>query len=232
MLLDVDDLSVVLGNEAVIDNVSFCVHSGEFIGLIGPNGAGKTTLLRAILGLQEPTKGRVSNQARKTTGYIPQGGSRHNNQVAISVLEVVKLGSNGNLEATNNALKKVRLYDFANRRYDELSGGQQQRVLIAKALASSPDLLFLDEPTTGIDTPSQTAFFEILRNLQKMGITIIMVSHDVDMVLNLVTRVICLNRNVLYDGLPKHFEADKYLPDFYSRQHVQLHHRHEGVEHA
>lgn len=231
-MLDVDNLSVILGNETVIDKVSFCIHNGEFIGLIGPNGAGKTTLLRTLLGLQEPTTGKVSNQARTNLGYIPQGGSHHNSQVAISVLEVVKLGSGGNLAAAKKSLLEVQLGDFSDRRFDELSGGQQQRVLIAKSLASNPDLLFLDEPTTGIDTPSQTAFFEILRNLQKRGITIVLVSHDVDMVLSLVTRVMCLNQDILYDGPPKHFEADKYLPDLYTKQHRLLHHRHEGTKHA
>jgi ABC-type Mn2+/Zn2+ transport system ATPase subunit len=231
-LLDIDDLSVVLGHEAVIDTVSFCVHSGEFIGLIGPNGAGKTTLLRTVLNLQEPSSGTVSNYVMRRTGYIPQAGSRHNNQVAISVLEVVSLGSNGNVAAATKALREVYMEDAAGKRFDELSGGQQQRVLIAKALAAKPDLLFLDEPTTGIDAASQTVFFDILRNLQKLGITIVMVSHDIDMVLSLVTRVICLNRTVMYDGAPQHFEADEYLPDFYTKRHVQLHHRHEGVDHA
>jgi zinc transport system ATP-binding protein len=122
--------------------------------------------------------------------------------------------------------------DSAHKRFTELSGGQQQRVAIAKALAMQPDILMLDEPTTGIDEHSQTAFYDMLGGLQQQGMTIIMVSHDVDTVLKLVTRVVCLNGTVAYDGPPAHFEADKYLPNVYKEQHVLLHHHHEGGQHA
>lgn len=229
LLLDADALSVRLGAELVIDNVSFCVHSGEFIGLIGPNGAGKTTLLRVLLGLLRPTGGHL-NKKPDTIGYVPQRGYMHDTQVPLSVLEVVRLGSGGESRA-EQALRDVGMREFARRRFSELSGGQQQRVLIAKALAAQPSLLILDEPTTGIDERSQKEFFATLAKLHKRGITILMVSHDVDTVLTLVTRVMCLNRNLLYDGPPEHFEADKYLPNLYTQQHVLLHHQH-GADHV
>lgn len=219
-----------LGNNLILDNISFCVHAGEFIGLIGPNGAGKTTLLKVLLGLTPATHGKLSKKP-KAIGYVPQRGYTHDNQVPLSVLEVVKLGSRGNLEQAKQALHDVKMQDAAGKRFTELSGGQQQRVLIAKALAGSPSILLLDEPTTGIDESSQADFFDILTKLAKRDISVIMVSHDVDTVLRLVTRVICLNRSVLYDGSPKHFEADKYLPRFYDQQHMILHHKH-GEPHA
>lgn len=232
LLIDLDNVSVRLGDELAIDRVSLCVHAGEFIGLIGPNGAGKTTLLRAILGLQAVTEGSVRHPEGARYEYIPQRGNLYNGLVPMSVLDVVMLGSGGSRARATQSLKTVRLEPLASRRFSELSGGQQQRVAIAKALAAEADILILDEPTTGIDDRSQREFYTLLAGLQKEGITIIMVSHEVESVLKLVTRVICLNRSVLYDGPPEHFESDEYLPGVHAAQHVELHHHHKGSPHA
>lgn len=226
LLLDIDNVRVELGNQTAIDQVSFCVHGGEFIGLIGPNGAGKTTLLRTMLGLQTPTSGTVKRLHNSVIGYVPQRGNLYNGQIPISVLEVVALGSRGSMPSARQALEAVSMLDVSHKLFTDLSGGQQQRVAIAKALASNPSMLLLDEPTTGIDEASQHEFYEILHNLQKRGLTIIIVSHDIDSVLNLVTRVICLNQTILYDGAPEHFESDEYLPSLYKAQHRLLHHHH------
>ena len=228
MLIDIDSATVRYGGETVLDRVSFCVHRGEFVGILGPNGAGKTTLLKVMLGLLEPTSGKASKH-RARIGYIPQRAGQYNAIVPISVLEVVRLGSGGSRQAALKALEMVKLTATASKRFSELSGGQQQRVAIAKALAADADILILDEPTTGIDERSQAEFYALLRSLQAGGLTIIMVSHEVDTVLKLVTRVVCLNRGVLYDGAPEHFEADKYLPAAYKAQHMQLHHHHEAA---
>lgn len=231
LLLDIDNVRVELGGQPVIDQVSFCVHGSEFIGLIGPNGAGKTTLLRTMLGLQTPTSGTVQRLHNSVIGYVPQRGNLYNGQIPISVLEVVALGSRGSIDSAKQALEAVSMLDMSNKLFTNLSGGQQQRVAIAKALASNPSMLLLDEPTTGIDESSQHEFYEILHRLQKRGLTIIIVSHDIDSVLNLVTRVICLNQTILYDGAPEHFESDEYLPSLYKAQHRLLHHHH-GERHV
>lgn len=227
LLLDADNLSVHAGSELILDSVSLCVHAGEFIGVIGPNGAGKTTLLKSILGLIEPAKGSVLTR-QGSYDYVPQRGSLYSAIVPMSVLEVVMLGSRGSQGLAMEALESVRLEQYARKRFNELSGGQQQRVTIAKALAARADVLLLDEPTTGIDEHSQQEFYDILGVLQRKGLTILLVSHEVDVVLKLVTRVICLNRSVLYDGSPEHFEADKYLPQTYKQHHIKLHHHHSG----
>ena len=231
LLLDVDTVSVTLGAQKIIDTVSFCIHSGEFIGIIGPNGAGKTTLLRTLLGLQRSTHGTIKRPHNTVVGYVPQRGNLYSAQIPMSVLEVVQLGARGSTTAAKQALEAVSMLDSAHKPFTLLSGGQQQRVAIAKALAANPNVLLLDEPTTGIDELSQHEFYEILRSLQARGLTIVIVSHDIDAVLNLVTRVICLNQTVLYDGAPEHFESDKYLPSFYKAQHRLLHHHH-GEQHA
>lgn len=228
LLIDADNIGVTYGPEVILKGVSLCIHGGEFVGLIGPNGAGKTTLLRVLLGLSRPRHGSVTMAKGVRVGYIPQRGNLALPQVPVSVHEVVMLGARGDAAAAKAALAKVKMSDSSHKTYGSLSGGQQQRVAIAQALASNPDLLFLDEPTTGIDEHSQAAFYAILRGLQQQGITIVMVSHDVDTVLTLVTRVVCLNGSIVYDGPPEHFEADKYLPDMYKKQHMLLHHHHGG----
>ncbi|HJP96328.1 MAG TPA: metal ABC transporter ATP-binding protein [Candidatus Saccharimonadales bacterium] len=226
MLIDADNITVKYGRDTPLKDVSLCVHQGEFIGLIGPNGAGKTTLLRVLLRLVKPATGHI-NYSGARIGYVPQRGNLYNSQIPMSVLEVVRLGARDGAAAIA-ALQRVAMDSFAHKPFTELSGGQQQRVAIAKALAGQPHILLLDEPTTGIDEASQHEFYDILRDLQTQGYTIIMVSHDVDAVLNLVTRVICLNQTVLYDGTPEHFESDKYLPGLYKAQHRLLHHHHDA----
>jgi zinc transport system ATP-binding protein len=230
LLVDIDNASIIYGTETVVDDVSLCIHSGEFVGLIGPNGAGKTTLLRTMLGLIKPTVGSITKAQASRIGYIPQRSAMHDSQIPISVLEVVMLGTRSR-DIAMQCLQSVGMADAAQKPFAQLSGGQQQRVSIAKALANDPHMLVLDEPTTGIDERSQSEFYDILQSLQKKGLTIIMVSHDVDAVLRLVTRVICLNRTVIYDGPAEHFEADKYMPQFYKAQHRLLHHHH-GAPHV
>lgn len=223
LLIDVDDLSVKRGGEPVIDGVSFCIHTGEFIGLIGPNGAGKTTLLQAILGLLPATSGQISRSTAHIA-YVQQDAGRYNGIVPISVLEVVRLGAAGSAELARQALQTVGLAGLENRRFTELSGGQKQRVAIAKALAANADLLILDEPTTGIDEQTQADFYATLRTLQVKGIAIVLVAHEVENVLRQVNRLLYLNRTLLYDGDPSQFDAHKHMPAFYEQQHHAMHH--------
>ncbi len=220
-----------LGDERALDGVSLCVHAGEFIAIIGPNGAGKTTLLRAILGLIKPTSGKITKQ-HGAVSYIPQHGNLYSGSVPMSVLEVVKLGSAGSLELAKEALQTVGMQAAIRKRFNDLSGGQRQRVAIAKALASNPDILILDEPTTGIDEKTQTEFYQTLHMLQKKGITIITVAHEIETVLKEASRIVSLNRTVVYDGPPSQFDPKKHLPSFYKAQHELLHHHGHGGHHA
>lgn len=224
VILEVHQLSVAYGSDAVLDNVSLDISTGEFVGLIGQNGAGKTTLLRAILGLLKPSSGHAHWVDSPTIGYVPQRGSVAETMVPMSVLDIVTLGSRGDTTQAKHALQQVDMTGSTKKRFSDLSGGQQQRVLIAKALACKPDILILDEPTVGIDEPSQNAFYQLLKKLQQRGMTIVMVSHDVDVVLNLVTRVICINHKIMYDGAPQHFKPDMYLPRDHAIRHHFLHH--------
>lgn len=218
--LSVRGASVMFGAEEALRDVSFEIRAGEFIGLVGQNGSGKTTLLRVLLGLLRPTEG-TANTHGSTIGYVPQRGQLYSGIVPMSVLEVVQLGSSGDRVAARKALRSVGMQEFERRRFNDLSGGQQQRVVIAKALASGAHVLILDEPTTGVDKASQAEFYTLLRRLHREGRTIIMVSHDVDSVVKLVSRIICLNRTVVYDGPPDQFDLEHHLR---SRYVMHVHH--------
>ncbi len=231
-LVDIDNLTVQFGGQNIVERASLCIHAGEFIGIIGPNGAGKTTLLRSLLQLQKPTKGSITVKPNIRIGYVPQRGVVQDPAVPMSVFEVVRLGVRGDADKAREALAEMGIEKIADRRITELSGGQQQKVLIAKELAVEPDIIFLDEPTTGIDEASQRDFYETIHRLHASGIAIVMVSHDIDVVLQRVERVIFINQTIRYDGVPDQFKIEAYLPSFYAGQHRLLHHHHKGAAHA
>lgn len=218
--LSAENVGVTFGTEAVLSDVSLEIRQGDFVGLVGQNGSGKTTLLRVLLGLVKPTEGRAQSHD-VVIGYVPQRGQLYNGIVPISVSEVVGLGSRGNAAKAQKALRDTGMSEFKDRTFSELSGGQQQRVVIAKALASDANVLMLDEPTTGVDKASQTEFYSLLQRLHGEGRTIIMVSHDVDSAIKLVSRIICLNRMVIYDGVPEKFDSELHL---HSGHNLHLHH--------
>jgi zinc transport system ATP-binding protein len=209
----IEDLSVKIDGRRVLEEVSLRIREGEFLGVIGPNGGGKTTLLRAILGLIKPERGRIEvfgkspEAARRQIGYLPQK-SLFDQRFPISALEVVMMGRYGargllrrytsrDVGASREALSLVGMADYADREIGSLSGGQQQRVFVARAIVSSPRLLLLDEPASGIDSAMQIEFYELLGELNKR-LTIIMVSHDISAVSAYVKKVACVSRKLYY----------------------------------
>lgn len=229
MLVDADEVSVTLAGHQILQAVSLCIHAGEFIGVIGPNGAGKTTLLRCLLGLVAPQSGTISLNTSRV-GYVPQRTNMTDITIPMSVLEVVGLGSHGNKQAAITALEQVQLADLAEKQMHQLSGGQQQRVIVAKALAADPEILFLDEPTAAIDDASQRAFYSLLSTLQARGVAIVMVSHDIDVVLKYVSRIVFVHGAIRYDGSPEKLDMESLMPAYYADQHRILHHH--GGGHA
>jgi len=223
ILIKTKNLCLKIGDNNILNDISFEIKKGEFIGLIGPNGAGKSTLLKIALGLMEASSGTVENNIKNKIGYVSQRSFMKSQQIPMSVSEVIGLATNDNTKIVT-ALNDVDTINLRNKKFNELSGGQQQRVLIAKSLASNSSLLVLDEPTTGIDEKSQNMFFNILKTLTKRGITVIIVSHDIGAILNLVTRVIHLNQKILYDGTPNEFKIDKYLSNHTNNKNILLKH--------
>ena len=211
--LRLEHVSFAYGHGAlVLRDVDLTVERGEFVAIAGPNGGGKTTLLRLILGLEQPTAGRVQ-VALQRKGYLPQRA-----QTAIdaplTVRELVGAGrvarsrllgplGRGDREAVRDAIERVGLNAQADRRLTTLSGGQQQRAFIAKALAGDPELLALDEPTTGVDVEAQEAVAVLLQRLgEELGMTILYVSHEFGAVEHFVERIVLVRERIVFDGAP------------------------------
>jgi zinc transport system ATP-binding protein len=190
------------GDLRVLENVSFHIHRGEFVALIGPNGSGKTTVLKLILGLEEPAAGSIelfgaAAVYRDRIGFVPQQPPQ-DRAFPITVRDLVRMGQlrpfkgyAGDKAAVAEAMEQAGITDLAQRSYRALSGGQRRRALVARALASKPDILILDEPTANMDEESEARLFETLGEL-KGRTTIFIVTHDTEFVSALTDRVLCL----------------------------------------
>lgn len=236
-IVEIDNLTVQYPDVKALDDVSFSVKKGDFLGIIGPNGAGKSTLFAAMLGLNTKYHGtikffgkdiRKSKDYLKEIGYVPQKPIFEKNFPA-TVQDVVQMGLQHESYTDNidKILQQLWIHELSKRRIGELSGGQQQRVFIAKALVNNPKLLILDEPVTGIDQQSIDLFYSILRELNsKQKITIIWSSHDLDAVKQLANHVACLNRTLFFHGQSDAFFENDELVKQYSEASMQEHMHH------
>lgn len=238
-IINVDNLSYYYDSFPALDHISFSVEKGDFLGIIGPNGAGKTTLFQCILGIMSNFSGKINlfgsnvKQNKKILqriGYVPQKKSVEQTFPA-TVSEIVSLGVIGKdikKESIESAIEFVELGSYRNKRIGELSEGQQQRVIIAKALVKQPELLILDEPTTGIDSVAQNKFYDLLTRLNKdRGITIVWSSHDMNAVEKLASKVACIDRKLFFHGESGDFfgnqERMKSYVEFAMQSHMNLH---------
>ena len=238
-IIKVTGLSYYYDSLPTLDNISFTVGKGDFLGIIGPNGAGKTTLFQCMLGIVGDYKGDINlfgsdiKQNKKILqkiGYVPQKKSVEQTFPA-TVEEIVSLGVIGMKNRSDDidmAIDFVELGSYRNKRIGELSEGQQQRAIIAKALAKQPELLILDEPTTGIDSASQERFYDLLTKLNKdKGITIVWSSHDMNAVERLANKVACIDRKLFFHGQSEDFfgneERMKSYVEFAMQAHMNLH---------
>ncbi|MFW5928677.1 MAG: metal ABC transporter ATP-binding protein [Thermoplasmatota archaeon] len=222
--IELDDVTISFGETEVLKNVSVSIDAGEFLGILGPNGGGKTTLLKVLMGLLEPDKGKIRifgnnpKNASEYIGFVPQY-SNFDAQFPIDVWNVVLMGRVGKMgwkpfyskedkKIAKRSLKMVNMYDYKDRQISKLSGGQQQRVLIARALATEPKILLLDEPTASIDEKIKSNIYDLLKKLnEEKNITIILVSHDIGIISSYVKKVACLNKYFIYHG------SDELTPD-------------------
>ena len=203
-VIRLENVSLGYQGTPILSGVSFAVHAGEFTALVGPNGAGKTTLLRGILGLVPVIVGRVVYGFDRRThppGYVPQRDAL-DPIFPLSALEVVLMGTYARIPPLRpvgsrqhrlaaRCLDEVGLFGAAARQYAEMSGGQKQRVLIARALAAEPEVMFLDEPTAGVDHEAETAIIEVIRNLNReRSLTVVLVSHHLAHIESLVSSVV------------------------------------------
>lgn len=227
-IIQLEHVNFSYAETPVLTDVNLSINPCEFIGIIGPNGGGKTTLLKLLMGFLKPTSGKLevfgtSPQAsRLQIAYVPQT-QRFDRDFPISVLELVLSGRLSKLpwygifsaedkEAAKQALEKVRLTSFENRPFGTLSGGQAQRALIARALASNPQLLLLDEPTANVDSQAEADIYDILSSLRDK-MTILMVTHDLSTAVEQVQRVILVQNNVILlkpEEVCQHFAMGLY----------------------
>ncbi|MBU1033216.1 MAG: metal ABC transporter ATP-binding protein [Bacteroidota bacterium] len=234
--IEIKNLTVAYDKEKILDNLSFNIGAETITALIGPNGAGKTTLIRAILGLIPIQKGSIKFFNRDALqkcnhlkghhidcfhpGYVPQRYS-FDKTFPITVREFLGLALLSGQDASkiDKTLKEVGMLKNKDRLLGQLSGGQVQRVLIAKALVAEPKILFLDEAAFGIDIAGEKTFYELIKHLnKKQGITCILVSHEIDVVFKYADQVICLNKKMICQGVPKKLLTPKTLTEIYGKE--------------
>ena len=245
-LITIRNVSFSYGSVQVLKDVSFYIQQGDFLAIIGPNGSGKTTLIKIILGLIKPSSGEIQIMgdpveefnAWQKIGYVPQKATHFDPFFPVSVREVVAMGllSSGKfLRLTKReeeisikkALENVGMEPFKSWRIGNLSGGQQQRVFIARAIVSEPHLLFLDEPTTGVDAETQEHFYDMLDNLNKKeGITVVLVTHDIGVVNRHVNKVACINQRLVYHGTHAEFCRSEAFKEMLAGGNHLISHRH------
>jgi zinc/manganese transport system ATP-binding protein len=234
----VDDVSVTLGGRTVLDEVSFSIRPGEFVGLIGSNGAGKTTLLRVILGLQRPAAGQVHvdgggrSRQDKSLGYVPQKVLL-DPDLPMRARDLVALGLDGHrfgvpirrkgrAEGVEEMLAAVDALPFADARVGRLSGGEQQRVLIAHALISRPRLLLLDEPLANLDLHSTQEIVELLHRIAcDQQIAVLLSAHEINPLLPVMDTVVYLAGGRAASGPTSQVIRDDVLSRLYGH-HVDV----------
>ncbi len=220
ILLDVKDFGVMLDDSPVLSGLNFSVTEGEFLTVLGPNGSGKTVLLRSLLGLI-PHTGEMNWHKKPRIGYLPQGLNQVSvRDMPLTVKDIFGLKKLKPDEAMT-FLKLVGLESgITNKRAGYLSGGEFQRMLVAWVLASHPNILFLDEPTTAIDVAGGETVYSLLKEIwQRQGLTIFNVTHDLNIVYAHSTHVLCLSRlgHRCY-GVPKEILTPDLLRDVYGAE--------------
>jgi ABC-type Mn2+/Zn2+ transport system ATPase subunit len=245
-VLQVEDLSVRLGDRAVLDGVSLEIPAGSFVALIGPNGSGKSTLLRSILGILPKARGRIAaggknvEQVREVFAYLPQRSTLELD-LPLRAWDVVLMGrlrhsgwikgpSKTDREVAARALEQVGLVERRNSPIGEMSFGQQQRVLFARTLAQEGSILLLDEPMNGVDPQTQDLFLELLTGLKSEGRTVIMATHDLNQAAEHSDMLCVLNRQLVAFGPTRETLTEEVLQRAYGL-HLHFMHGGEHVDH-
>jgi len=243
-IVELGRVSFGYGSKPVLENIDLHLHHGQFAALVGPSGAGKTTLLRLILGTLQPNHGTVSIAGRSLNGgpapqvaYVPQLETVDWN-FPVTVEQVVLMGrvrnrsllpwpSRDERRRVLEVLEQLDIAQLAKNHIRDLSGGQQQRVFLARALIAEPDLLVLDEPTTGVDMRVAETILHLLGDLNRRGITILLTTHDLNAAAAHVPWIICLNRQIIAQGSPEYVFTTETLNQTYQGDMLVL--RHEGM---
>jgi manganese/iron transport system ATP-binding protein len=224
--LDVRHVTVRYNGRIALEDITFHLHEGERIAVVGPNGAGKSTLFKVVAGVLQPSAGEVtifgSHPGRHICiAYIPQR-SLVDWSFPVTVADVVMMGRSAKLgflnwphkkdwEYVHRALEIVELSKLAARPISQLSGGQQQRMFIARALAQEAELMLMDEPLSGLDTPAQEGLLTLLDSLRDQKVTVMVATHDLDQAARHFDRILLLNQRVIAFDLPQKVMHTDYL---------------------
>lgn len=247
-IFDVKNLCFSAGGQEILSNISLEIFSAEYIAIIGPNGGGKTTLIRVLLGLEKPTRGEVRIFGKSVKdfkewhkiGYVPQRATLVDASFPGTVEDVVNMGrtskrklfsrqSEEDKACVLDAMNKMDVYDLKDKMIGTLSGGQRQRVMCARALASKPEILILDEPNTGVDMVSQKRFYALLRQLnQEEKITIVFITHDIGVIADDIARLFTINQKAIICNNPKEALSCEEMSELYGIEaHLIHNHKHE-----
>jgi zinc/manganese transport system ATP-binding protein/zinc transport system ATP-binding protein len=238
-LVELNHITFGFGAEPVLEDISLHLHPGQFAALVGPSGAGKTSLLKLILGIYQPTQGEIcisgealNGQPAPRVGYVPQLEAVDWN-FPVTVGQAVLMGrirSSGpwpwpgpqDKRRLKEILERLGIADLVERHIRDLSGGQQQRVFLARALIAEPELLVLDEPTTGVDMSTAENVLRLLSELNKEGMTILISTHDLNTAAAHLPWVVCLNRRVIAQGPPEDVFTVEIMNETYQGEMVVL----------
>ena len=220
-LLTVQDLSLGYDAHPIVEGLSFTVNAGDYLCIVGENGSGKSTLMKTLLRLQEPIGGQIligDGLKKNEVGYLPQQTVVQKDFPA-SVREIVLSGCQGRCglrpfytreekHLAEENIRRMGIEKLANRCYRELSGGQQQRVLLARALCATRKLLLLDEPVSGLDPKVTAEMYDLISDLNREGITVIMISHDIEAALRYASHILHIGARIFYGTKDEYLQSD------------------------
>jgi len=227
-IMEIRDLSVSYGKTEVLNNISFDIKEGDYVGIVGPNGAGKSTLIKTLLNLLNQDRGEIIyNIDKSLVGYLPQITEKNHKLFPASVFEVVSTGillkksfpkflKKEDKDKVKESLKLLNIEKLAHKKIGDLSGGQQQRVLLARALVSDPKLLILDEPTSALDPKIRNEFYELLKNLnENLKVTIVLISHDMGTIGKYASKLVYLDKTLIFNGSFKEFCESNQMTEYF-----------------
>ena len=231
-ILTVDSLNVSYGKHRVLENISFDIKRGDYVGVVGPNGSGKTTLVKTLLGLIQAESGSIQfgnglELSRHKIGYLPQIAITTDSLFPAKVKEIVEMGllvqkkfpkilSKRDKEKVDHILKELSIADLKENKIGQLSGGQQQRVLLARAMVGDPEILILDEPTSALDPKIRAEFYTMIEDLNReRKVTILLVSHDIGSIGQYTNKMLYLDHRLIFYGDYKDFCHSNDMTDYF-----------------